>query len=280
MAKRDVLEQWKEGARYWERHREVIERMFAPVTNALVEAAGVGAGMTVLDVATGPGQPALKLAQIVGAAGRVVGADVVPAMIEAARREAERTRVANLSFEIASAQELPFDDASFDAVVCRFGVMLFPEPVEGVREMLRVLKPGGRMAMSVWSHVRSNPFHYLFTDLLERHFAPEPAQPDAPDAFRFAPRGKLLAAAREAGVAEAAERVLEFSIEPRIDLEAVWTVRTDMSDTFRNQLAQLSREQVDALRRDFRAAAQPYVKAQGVSFPTEVLIVSGTRSDS
>ena len=72
-------------------------------------------------------------------------------------------------------------------------------PIDGVREMLRVLKPGGKLAMAVWSHVRNNPFHYLFTDLFERHFAPEPPQPDAPDACRFAPRGKLLAAACGAG---------------------------------------------------------------------------------
>ncbi len=279
MGKRDVLEQWKEGARYWERHREVIERMFAPVTNALVEAAGVVSGMTVLDVATGPGQPALTLARVVDDEGRVVGADVVPAMIEAARREAERTRVANVTFEIASAQELPFDDASFDAVVSRFGVMLFPSPLEGVREMLRVLRPGGHMALAVWSQVRNNPFHYLFTDLFERHFEPEPPQPDAPDAFRFAPRGKLLQVAREAGLTDAVERVLEFSIQPQIELEAVWTVRTEMSDMFRNQLAQLSREQIDALRRDFCEAARPYVRGTSVSFPAEVLIVSGAKTD-
>jgi len=280
MGKRDVLEQWKAGARYWEQHRAVIERMFAPVTRALVEAAGIAPGMTVLDVATGPGQPALALAKLVGDRGRVVGADVVPAMIEAARREAERTRTTNVAFQVASAQELPFEDSTFDAVVCRFGVMLFPSPLEGVREMLRVLKPAGRLALAVWGHVRNNHFHYLFTDLFERHFAPEPAQPDAPDAFRFAPRGKLLAVAREAGLADAAECLLEFAIQPQVDLETAWVVRTEMSDLFRNQLAQLSREQVDALQRDFCAAARPYVTPQGVSFPTEVLIVSGIKRDS
>jgi enediyne biosynthesis protein CalE5 len=280
MGKRDVLEQWKQGARYWERHREVIERMFAPVTRALVEAAGVAAGMTVLDVATGPGQPALTLARIVGDEGRVVGADVVPAMIEAARREAERTHTANVTFQTASAQALPFDDASFDAVVSRFGVMLFPSPLEGVREMLRVLKPGGRMALAVWGQARDNPFHFLFTDLFERHFEPEPAQPDAPDAFRFAPRGKLLAVAREAGLAQADERLLQFFIQPQVELESVWVVRTEMSDMFRNQLAQLSRERIDALQRDFCKAARPYVKGTSVSFPAEVLIVSGPKLDT
>ena len=87
----DVAGQWGEAARYWEKHRAVIERMFAPVAAALVQEASVAPGQAVLDVATGPGEPALSVARIVGALGTVVGVDVVPAMIEAARREAEGT---------------------------------------------------------------------------------------------------------------------------------------------------------------------------------------------
>jgi hypothetical protein len=158
--------------------------------------------------------------------------------------------------------------------------MLFPSPLAGVREMLRVLKPGARMALAVWSHASDNPFHFLFTELFASHFEPEPAQPDAPDAFRFAPRGKLLAVAREAGLQGATERLLQFSIQPQIELDAVWVVRTEMSDMLRNQLAQLTREQVDALQRDFREAARPYLGAQGASFPAEVLIVSGAKLDA
>jgi len=275
MESKDVVGQWSEAARYWEKHRAVIDRMFAPVAAALVQGAGIGPGQAVLDVATGPGEPALSIAGIVGAGGRVVGVDIVPAMIDAARREADRKGLDDASFRVASADELPFDDGSFDAVVSRFGVMFFPSPLDGIREMLRVLKPGGKLAMAVWHHARNNPFHSILADIVERFVASPPLDPDAPDAFRFAPPGKLLGVAREAGLADARERLLEFSIDAPVDLEGFWSVRTEMSDKLRTKLAELTRGEVGEIKRSLFEAARPYAKGGGLSFPGEVLVVSG-----
>jgi SAM-dependent methyltransferase len=198
-------------------------------------------------------------------------------MIDAARREADRRHLGNASFRVASADELPFDDGSFDAVVSRFGVMFFPSPLAGIREMVRVLKPGGKLAMAVWHHARDNPFHSVLADIVERFVASPPLDPDAPDAFRFAPHGKLLALAREAGVTDARERLLRFSIEAPIDLEGFWVVRTEMSDKLRTKLAELTREQVGEIKRAFLDAARIYSKGDGLSIPAEVLVVSGRR---
>lgn len=275
MEKKDVASQWRDAARYWEKHRAVIERMFAPVAAALTEEAGIGPGNAVLDVATGPGEPALSLAAVVGAKGHVIGVDIVPAMIDSAKREAARRGLSNASFRVASADELPFDDESFDAVVSRFGVMFFPSPLDGVREMLRVLKPGGRLALAVWHHADSNPFHYVLSEIVGRYVESPPLDEDAPDAFRFAPRGKLLRIVREAGLAEARERLLKFSIEAPLSLEEFWVVRTEMSDGLRTKLAQLSKTQVGEIKNAFLEAARAYSGERGVSFPAEVLVVSG-----
>ena len=140
----EVINQWSESAPYWEKHREVIREMFASVTQALIEDAAITSRRAVLDVAMGPGEPALTIAKVVGPEGKIVGTDAVPKMVEAARREAHRRRLQNASFEIAFAHNLPFPANTFDAVVSRFGVMFFPSPDDSVREMLRVLKPGGK----------------------------------------------------------------------------------------------------------------------------------------
>lgn len=276
MENKDVAGQWREAARYWEKHRAVIERMFAPVAAALVQDAGIGPGQAVLDVATGPGEPALSIAGIVGAKGQVIGVDVVPAMIEAAGREAGRRGLGNASFRVASADELPFDDESFDAVVSRFGVMFFPSPLEGIREMLRVLKPRGKLAMAAWHHARNNPFHSVLAEIVERFVESPRVDADAPDAFRFAPPGKLLHVAREAGIADARERLLEFSIDAPLSLEEFWVVRTEMSDKLRTKLAQLSPAQIGEIKSAFLDEARVYTGEHGLSFPAEVLVVSGS----
>src|SRR6516165_964615 len=138
----DVINRWSDAAPFWEKHREIIRQMFAPVTAALSQDGLIGSGCTVLDVAAGPGEPALTIASSVGPAGRVFGIDPVPEMVEAARREARHLGLKNAQFDVALAEHLPFAADTFDAAVSRFGVMFFPSPVAAVREMLRQLLYG------------------------------------------------------------------------------------------------------------------------------------------
>jgi len=156
-------------------------------------------GHAVLDIATGPGEPALTITALVGPEGKVFGVDPVPEMVEAARRATDHLGLRNAEFDVASADRLPFPADAFDAVVCRFGVMFFPSPVDAVREMLRVLKPGGKLAMAVWHFVERNPFHYALWRVIERYVDSPPPASDAPDAFRFANPGKLRDVLAEAG---------------------------------------------------------------------------------
>src|SRR5687767_692572 len=104
----EIISRWSCSAPYWEKHRDVIRQMFAPVTEALIHDAEVSVGSNVLDVATGPGEPALSVAEVVGPTGRVTGIDPVARMIEAAGRAANRSGLKNLRFEVAGADSLPF----------------------------------------------------------------------------------------------------------------------------------------------------------------------------
>lgn len=185
-ADQDIIKNWRSSAPYWEKHRETTRQMFAPVTQALIEAAQIGSGNTVLDIATGPGEPALSISELVGPHGSVFGIDPAPEMIEGARRAAVRLGIRNAKFEVASADSLPMGDNTFDAAVSRYGVMFFPAPLQGVRETLRVLKPGRKLAFAAWSLADKNPFHYELARVMERFVDTPPPEPDAPDAFRFA----------------------------------------------------------------------------------------------
>jgi SAM-dependent methyltransferase len=273
----EVISRWTESAYYWEKHRSIIRNMFAPVTEALIKDAAITARGTVLDVATGPGEPALSIAELIGPEGKVVGTDPVAEMVEAARREGHRRGLLNATFEVAFAESLPFPANSFDAVVSRFGVMFFASPVDSVREWLRVLKPGGSIAMAVWHFAATNPFHYTVAQVVERYVDSPPPAPDSPDAFRFASPGKLQAVLSEAGVVAPSERLLRFSIEASISVENFWTLRSEMSETLRTKIAVLSKQQLAALKRDVIEALSAYSSDRGISFPAEVLIVSGRK---
>ena len=273
----DVISQWTESAPYWEKHRDIIHDMFAPVTQALIKDAAITGRHAVLDVATGPGEPALSIAELIGFEGRVVGTDPVPEMVEAARREGHRRGLHNASFEVAFPESLPFPASSFDAVVSRFGVMFFASPVDSFREWLRVLKPGGRIAMAVWHFAERNPFHYAVAQVVERYVDSPPPAPDSPDAFRFATPGKLQAVVSEAGVAAISERLLRFWIQASISVENFWTLRSEMSEKLRTKLAVLSKPRITALKDEVIEALTAYSSDGKISFPAEVLIVSGRK---
>ncbi|HEU4507576.1 MAG TPA: class I SAM-dependent methyltransferase [Pyrinomonadaceae bacterium] len=274
----DVIKEWRESAQYWAKHSATIYAMFAPLTQALIEHAEIREGQSVLDVAGGPGEPSLTIARAVGPNGVVTCTDVVAEMVETARAEAERRGITNVRFQQCSADDLPFADNSFDAVVCRLGVMLFPDPPAAIREMLRVTKPGGRLAFVVWHKSELNPFCYAVTNVLDQHVKSQPEDPDAPGAFRFAEPGKLANVMTKAGVVDVKEAVLKFEIAAPVSAREFWAMRSQMSDTLRSKLDQLSEEERSQVASEIEHAVQPFFPQNHMRFPAQMIIASGKKA--
>jgi SAM-dependent methyltransferase len=273
----EVIKRWTGSAPFWEKHREVIREMFAPVTQALVEDGQIAKGQAVLDVGTGPGEPTLSLAGLVGAGGKIIGIDPVAEMVAAARRAAQRELAANVQFEVASGENLPFADSTFDAAISRFGIMFVPSPINALREMLRVLKPGKKLALAVWHHAERNPFHYALSRVMDRYVESPPLASDALDAFRFAELGELLTILEHAGVSGPSERLLRFEIRAAIPVEEFWKLRIEMSEKLREKLTKLSDEQMFEVKRESLESLGEFSTERGMSFPAEVLMVSGSK---
>jgi SAM-dependent methyltransferase len=254
--------------------------MFAPITSALIEAGGISNGQSVLDVAGGAGEPSIAISESVGSSGSVICTDAVAQMVATARNEAHRAGTSNIGFAQCVGESLPFAAGTFDAVVCRLGVMLFPDPVFAIREMLRVLKPGGSVSVAVWRHQKSNPFFFVVADVVSRYVESAPEDPDAPGAFRFAESGKLARLFTECGGDGVTERVLDFNIEAPITPRQFWELRTELSDTLRAKVASLSAEQVNLVAEEVEEAGKPFYSAGRMSFPGQVLIVTGTAKNS
>jgi ubiquinone/menaquinone biosynthesis C-methylase UbiE len=137
---------WDNATAYEQGWRAQLE----PAHCLMLDMVGLQPGDRVLDVACGTGLVSLCVAEEVGAAGAVVGTDVSGQMVEAARLIAAEREVGNVTFERGEAEALPFADGSFDAAICGLGLMYVPYPIEALREMRRLLRPGGRAAAAVW----------------------------------------------------------------------------------------------------------------------------------
>jgi ubiquinone/menaquinone biosynthesis C-methylase UbiE len=273
----DVLSGWRESAKYWTKHSATIRTMFTPVTRKLIEHAEIRTGQSVLDVAAGAGEPSLTIAETVGPNGLVTCTDAVPEMVEAARNEAKNRKLKNVRFRVCTADSLPFPDNSFDATVSRLGAMFFTDPVADMREILRVTKPGGRVAFVVWHKSEFNPFCYLVTSVIDKHIEPTVIDPDAPNAFRFAETGKLANVLTQAGATDVEERVINFLIEAPVSPPQFWAMRSQTSDTLRDKLATLSADEQAQVAGEIEDAVKGFFPHNQMRFPAHMILVTGKK---
>jgi ubiquinone/menaquinone biosynthesis C-methylase UbiE len=273
----EVLREWRDSAFYWQKHIDTIREMFAPLTHALIDKAGIVEGDSVLDVAGGSGEPSLTIAETVGPGGSVTCTDAVAEMVSAARGEAQRRGLTNVAFQQCAADLLPFDSNSFDAVVSRLGAMFFPDALGALREMLRVTKSGGAISLAVWDKSELNPFSYLINNVAARYFDVAPADPNAPGAFRFAEPGVLAQILTDAGAIDVKERVLKFHIAAPISPKQFWEMRSETSGTLREKLATLSPPQADHLAQEAQEAVREFFSNNQMSIPAQMIILTGRK---
>jgi ubiquinone/menaquinone biosynthesis C-methylase UbiE len=272
-----VVAKWETSSRYWKKHQATIERMFAPLTRAIVAAANIQPGQSILDIGGGSGEPSLTLSTVVGESGRVAYTDPASGMVQTARNEAEQRGLSNITFHQSPAERLPFPDNTFDVVVGRLSAMFFVDPKSAFREILRVAKTGGRIAFLVWGSRDANPFFSLIGDVLNQFVPAEPEDEDAPTAYRFARSGKLAKVISDAAAIEVTEETLSFRIAHSIDIETFWELRTETSDTFRSKLSQLDSKQVAEVKAATAKAVSRFFESGNMNFPAQALIVTGRK---
>jgi SAM-dependent methyltransferase len=269
---------WSERAAKWRRWHPILTAWWRGVTDLLIDWAEPEPGMRVLDLASGTGEPALSLAPRVGPDGLVTATDVIPEMVGIAAENAERQGIANMRFAEADAGALPFPDASFDRVTCRFGVMYFPDVPGALREMRRVLRPGGRAVFAVWGPLEQ--IDYLTSTLsvlLRYHPAPPPdPDPETPHPLKFARAGTLSAALRAAGFATVREETHAVPLPwPGTPEEFLGYIRSDMV-TFDNLLLQIPPAQQTTALDEVFASIRQYDDGECVQFNAAIVVASGT----
>ena len=204
--------QWDSVSGGWEKWWESFERGAQYASDRLVELAGVQAGHRVLDVATGIGEPAITAARRVGSNGHVFATDQAPEMLAIARRRAEKEGLSQVTFEEMDGEQLDLPEGSFDAAVCRWGLMFMPHINETLKRIHRALRHGARFATAVWDTPDKTPILSTPMGVLQQMFAPPPPPPDAPNLFKLAVPGLLEGAMEQAGFRDVATERITVTI--------------------------------------------------------------------
>jgi SAM-dependent methyltransferase len=249
---------WGGAAEAWERRFDWYARTFAPMMTWCCDRAALAPGQRVLDVACGTGLPALVASRRVAPGGRVTGVDLAPQMLAAAGRRARAHGIDNVEFLEMDAERLHFPDASFDAVTCATGLMFFPDAVGALKEMRRVLRQGGRLAVAVWDDPAKSSFLTLAGLAVGRYFPPTPPDPKTPGAFRFSKAADLEAVIAEAGFSEVSLESVGMLIEYE-SVATYWEDFTDMAAGIKEKVGALAAHDRAELERLVAEAAEPHV---------------------
>jgi ubiquinone/menaquinone biosynthesis C-methylase UbiE len=183
----------------WERQRMRIEQAVAPVREWMIEKLAPRPGDTVLELAAGAGDTGFEAAAMIGERGHLISTDFSPEMVDVARRRGAALGLRNVDYRVMDAEQIGLDAASVDGVLCRFGYMLMADPAAALSETRRVLRPGGRLALSVWSAPDRNPWITILARVLVERGHMLPPEPGAPDPFSMASEERTRALLTGAG---------------------------------------------------------------------------------
>jgi SAM-dependent methyltransferase len=265
-------ERWERSAAGWAAVREDFRRDTAPVTAWMLEAAAVAPGQTVLEVAAGPGDLGLEAARRVLPDGRAIVTDGAENMVAAAREWAQELGLPEVEARTMEAEWLDLAAASVDVVLCRWGVMLLADPEAALREMRRVLRPEGRVALAVWDRPEVNPWMTRSYELLvERGLAVMPG-PGDPGPFALSDPARLEDLLWGAGLTGVRVDAVGFAFTAP-SLDAWWEHSMRTSQRIADAVAGLSPAEHYAVRDAFDAAHVEFTDAQGrVAIPARTLV--------
>jgi ubiquinone/menaquinone biosynthesis C-methylase UbiE len=250
----------------WERWRARIEEVTTPVREWMLRELAPRSGDTVLELAAGAGDSGFEAAAIVGAHGRLISTDFSPAMMKVAHRRAAELGLGNVDYRVMDAERIELDGESVDGVLCRFGYMLMPDPTAALAETRRVLRPGGRLALAVWSTPERNPWLSIgFGLLVERGYMPPP-EPGAPSPFAMASEKQTRALLEGAGFTAVRTEELPVRFIFR-DLDDYTTYATDTAGPVGLALQRLPEDEREALKTRLTAAFARFEVGAGYEIP-------------
>jgi ubiquinone/menaquinone biosynthesis C-methylase UbiE len=268
---------WDDGvaaARKWKVQTAVSGR---PTNEALIDLAQIRPGMKVLDLASGSGHPALDIARVVGLTGHVTATDLSSKLLGVAEEKSKEQGLTNISFREVNMEDQPFPNETFDVVTCRLGIMYARDVQRALREMRRVLKPKGRVALVAWGPDKDDPRKSTVLNVLMKYSKTPSPDPAIALPSSFSEPGKLSKALGQAGFKQVYEetRSIEFPFPGSPD--QAWEMVHDGAIFFRKTISSLLPEERRKAGVEISKAWNQYYDGQHTTFTAPVVLASGVR---
>lgn len=254
----------------WERWQAHLEEALAPVREWMIRELGPQPGDTLLELAAGAGETGFQAAAIAGEAGRLISTDFSPAMLEVARRRGAELGLGNVDFRVIDAERAELDTSSVDGVLCRFGYMLMADPAAALSESRRVLRPGGRLVLTVWGTPERNPFFAVIAAILVGRGHLPPPGPGALSPFSMSSPDRTRELLEAAGfrVVSMDEIAVQFGFR---DIEQYLAFAGDTAGPAAIALRGLSQHERKDVKARLEHALGPFVTERGYELPGSAL---------
>lgn len=271
-------EKWglTESADWWSAGQVSRQQTLGAATEMMLDVASVQPGSRVLDFAAGTGDQTLIAARRVGPMGYVLAADVSASMLNVAAEAARKEGLTNIETRVMSAENFVLDADSFDAVICRIALMLFPNPAKALTEMRRVVKPGGKVAVIVFSVLEKNPYHGIVFGIVQRLGSIPPPAPGEPWMYALGDPGALEDVYERAGFLNVSVHAVPIQRRFASTAEAIGRMRNSAGD-LRELVSRLNEAERERAWVEIEAQLRRFERPNGLEVPGEVLIGVGTK---
>ena len=269
-----IRQEWRDAAPFWRKWSSQLAFQSRQATELVVQGAALSPGLHVLDLASGSGEPALSVSAAIAPQGRVIATDLLLEMLEVAQENAAARGLTNIDFRAADAEQLPFPDCLFDRVTCRFGIMFIPDVQKALREMRRVLKPGGRVSFVTWGPLDENPLFGLMIRPFLKYVDVPPPAPDSPHVFRFSSEEKLTQTISAAGFEEVHATKHKINWPWPGTAEQAWQGGSELAAPFKKIIAATPADKREEVIREVIASIRQFYDGHAVNFPASILASS------
>jgi ubiquinone/menaquinone biosynthesis C-methylase UbiE len=268
-------ESWDKFSSGWKKWDDLTMDFLKPMGDEIIQLLAPKNNDVILDVAGGTGEPGLTIASMLNE-GKVIITDLSQDMLEIARENADQRGIKNIEIRACDVCELPFADNTFDAISCRFGFMFFPDMLLAAKEMARVLKPGGKIATSVWNIPEKNFWITAIMGTINRNMELPPPPPGAPGMFRCAKDDLIADLFAQAGLKNISQKEIAGKLNCKTT-DVYWSMMTEIGAPIVAALSKADDAMKEKIKREAYQAVDQRYPTGNVMIDSSALVIYGEK---